>query len=53
MTKEEIIRQLEGLVDYAKDYIAMSQRDDTCECDDIWAKDAEALTEAIKIIKEM
>lgn len=53
MSKEEIIYQLEGLLDYANDYIAMSYYDDTCECGDIWAKDAEALAEAIKIIKEM
>lgn len=51
MSKEEIINQLEGLIVYAKDYIAMSRYDDTCECDDIWEKDAEALSNAILTVK--
>ena len=51
MTKEKIIIQLEGLVAYANDYIAMSQHDDTCECADIWAEDKEALKNAILTVK--
>lgn len=47
MTKEEIINQLEGLKDYAKDMCLWS------DLVDDWTKDIQALTEAIKIIKEM
>lgn len=47
MTKEEIIYQLEGLRDYANDMC------DWSDLKDIWAKDFQALSEAIKIIKEM
>ena len=47
MTKEEIIHQLQGLKEYAQDMCSIS------DLVDDWNKDAEALTEAIKIIKEM
>ena len=47
MTKAEIIYQLQGLKEYAQDMCAIS------DLVDDWNKDVEALTEAIKIIKEM
>ena len=47
MTKEEIIGRLEDLKDYASDMC------DWSDLKDIWAKDFQALTEAIKIIKEI
>lgn len=45
MTRKEIIIQLEGLVEYATDEMRIS------DCNDIWAKDAEALRCAILTIK--
>ena len=51
MEKKELINQLEGLAEYATDYIAMSKHDDTMECADIWSKDYEALTDAILAVK--
>lgn len=51
MKKKEIIEQLEGLAEYATDYIAMSKHDDTMECADIWDKDCEALADAILAVK--
>ena len=47
MTKEEIIRQLEGLKEYAQDMCSIS------DLVDDWNKDVEALAEVIKIIEEM
>ena len=47
MTKEEIINQLEDLKAYAADMCSWS------DLDDIWHKDVKALSEAIKILKEM
>ena len=45
MKKEEIIDHLKALIDYANDEMRIS------DCDDIWAKDAEALSDAILIVK--
>ena len=47
MKKSDIIEHLNGLICYAKDYISMSEHDKTCECADVWEKDARALASAI------
>ena len=51
MKKNELINQLEGLAEYATDYVAMSKHDDTMECADIWDKDCEALADAMLAVK--
>ena len=50
MKRKEIIEQLEGLAEYATDYVATSKHDATMECDDIWGKDAVALADAMVIV---
>lgn len=45
MTKTEIIKQLEDILDYTNDHISLG------DCDDIWFKDAEVLNNAILLTK--